>query len=286
MCVAGGDTPDPPVISCLSCKRYGTEEFIRSRRTELVVPCLTEGSCAAQHFRWRLFNVTTDDNPVQAVLNSQMTPTGTTGRNLVVNSNVLDSRTVYRFELTVTEKHRDGAGFASLTLRPNAPPRGGTCDVSPRQGTTLSTQFTFTCTGWADNDLPLEYRFATSRKKNALRRNRTVLYTGFRSQYVANSLPLGDKRNNYTIYAFVSVVDRFGGKTEVKMDKEVVVEPLTNTFDTTAVEEAALNAIERVENEFGDDPQRVTETCGKGSFVSVSREYCILFSDRFHNGNY
>jgi hypothetical protein len=131
----------------------------------------------------------------------------------------------------------------------------------------LSTQFTFKCTGWVDNDLPLEYRFATAREKNALRRDRTVLYTGFRSQYVANSLPLGDQGNNYTIYVFINVVDRFGGKTEVILDKGVVVEPLTNSSDIAAVEEVALNAIQRVENELGDDAQRVTETCGKGSFV-------------------
>ena len=250
----------------MSCERYGTEEFIPSRRTELVVPygCSSEASCDVPTFQWRLLNVTADDNPVRVFLDSQMTPTGTNRRNFVIHSDVLDSRTVYRFELTVTERNRDGVGFASLTLRPNAPPSGGTCDVSPRQGTTLSTQFTFTCTGWTDKDSPLlEYRFATGRQKNALRRDRTILYTGFRSQYIANSLPLGAKQNNYTIYVFVSIVDRFGGETEVDMNKEVVVEPLAGTSDTAAVEEAALNALERVENEFGDDPQRVTETCGK-----------------------
>ena len=262
VCVTTGDPPEPPSISCLSCGRYGTEEFIPSSRTELVVQCKNDG-CTGQTFQWRIFNVTNDRNSVQAILDNQMTPTGTNGRNLVVNPNVLDSRTVYRFELTVTERNRDGVGFSSLTLRPNAPPSGGTCDVSPRQGRTLSTQFTFTCTGWTDNDLPLEYRFATSRKKTAVRRDRAALYTGFRSQYVAGSLPLGDERNNYTIYVFVSVIDRFGGETEVEMNREIVVEPLASTSDAAAVEEAALKALERVENEFGDDPQRLTETCGK-----------------------
>jgi polycystin 1 len=213
-----------------------------------------------------LLNVTKDDNPVRVFLDSQITPTGTSRHNFVIYSDVLDSSTVYRFELTVTERNRDGVGFASLTLRPNKPPSGGTCNVSPRQGTTLSTQFTFTCTGWADTDSPrLEYRFATGRQKNAQRRDRTILYSGFRSQYTADSLPLGNKENNYTIYVFVSILDRFGGETEVNMNREVVVKPLTvrGTSDTAVVEEAAVKALERVENEFGNDPQKMTETCGK-----------------------
>jgi hypothetical protein len=258
VCVTAGDPPEPPSIGCLSCDRYGTEEFISSKRTELVVQCKNADSCAGQTFQWRLFNVTNDSISVPVILDNQMTSTGTNGRNLVINSNVLDSRTTYRFELRVTERNREGVGFSSVTLRPNAPPSGGTCDVSPRQGKTLSTQFTFTCTGWLDNDSPLEYRFATSQKKTAVGRDRAILYTGFRSQYVADSLPLGDERNNYTIYVFVSVIDRFGGETEVDMNNEVLVEPLT----TTAVEEAALNALNRIEKEFGDDPQKVTETCG------------------------
>ena len=198
---------------------------------------------------------------MEMIVDSRASSTGTSRRNLVVNSNTLDSSTVFRFELVVTERNRDGVGFASLTLRPNTPPRGGTCEVVPRRGITLLTQFTFLCHGWRDNDSPLEYRFATGSKRS-LRYQRSIIYKGFRSQYVADSLPLGDMESNYTIYVFITVLDRFGSETEVEMDGEVVVEPLPDASNADVVEKTALALLEKVENNFGDDPQRLTETCG------------------------
>ena len=263
MCVTKNKQLNAPLIDCLSCERYGTERFISSTTTELVVECSEESNCQDLSVRWRLYNVTDNEKPEEVILDDKKTPTGTRRRNLVVYPNVLDSSTVYRFELTVTESNRDedDFGFASFTLPPNSPPKNGSCSISPQRGITLSTQFTFSCSRWIDDDLPLEYQFSTGRHMDASRRDRVIIYRGFQNRYVADSLPAGSANNNYTIYVFAKVSDRFGGETEVEI-QPLVVEPLPDTSNTTAFEEIALNALTRVETEFGNDPQRVTETCG------------------------
>eukprot|EP00741_Cyanophora_paradoxa_P011504 tig00020557_g11114.t1 len=51
-----------------------------------------------------------------------------------------------------------GSGYAELQFALNAPPTGGTCEVSPANGTALETEFTVSCRGWADAELPLTYQ--------------------------------------------------------------------------------------------------------------------------------
>ena len=212
----------------------------------------------------------------EVILDDDQTTTGTRYRNLVVNPDVLDSSTVYRFELTVGESHRDdNFGFASLTLHPNRPPAGGSCDVSPRRGISLSTPFTFDCSGWIDDDSPLQYRFSTGQKIDTPRRDRAIIYRGHQNQYVSDILPAGSKDNNFTVYVFASVLDRFGQETEVEMQREVVVERLTNQ---SAFQPVVVHAFERIENVFAGDAQKLMETCGRYPLLTAQ---FALMSNRY-----
>ena len=57
-----------------------------------------------------------------------------------------------------------GASTASITLRPNQPPRDGTLVVTPSRGQAVHGVFEANTYGWADDapSLPLKYRFACS----------------------------------------------------------------------------------------------------------------------------
>ena len=82
--------------------------------------------------------------------------------NLVLPSSPpsLTAGATYTFALSVTA-NQDECGFATLDLTVNAPPFGGTLEVSPPSGLVLNTTFELTAAGWVDDadDLPLMYTY-------------------------------------------------------------------------------------------------------------------------------
>lgn len=49
-------------------------------------------------------------------------------------------------------------GFSDFRFTVNRPPSGGFCEVSPREGVTLSTIFAIKCDAWFDEDTPIKYK--------------------------------------------------------------------------------------------------------------------------------
>lgn len=81
-------------------------------------------------------------------LDESATCTGSHCSKLVVHSDVLDSRKSYTFTLNVSQPGRGRWGSASLTILPNNPPHGGTCELSPQSDIRgLETVVTFKCSG-------------------------------------------------------------------------------------------------------------------------------------------
>lgn len=133
--------------------------------------------------------------------------------NIIFEKNTLQGNKEYKLDVTATLP--DGIyGRASISFQVNAPPTGGTCDVQPRVGHVLATQFKFWCAGWRDPDEPLNYEIAHVRNAAEF-----LLYYGG----VANTsigLPLGDG-DNYTINITVRVSDRLGASTLVSLQVQV-----------------------------------------------------------------
>lgn len=84
--------------------------------------------------------------------------------NLVIpgDERLLEENTKYKIRVVVTLT----TGFTytqEITFITNSPPsildgRGG-CSVTPTEGLVLTTEFEISCSGWSDEDLPLNYEF-------------------------------------------------------------------------------------------------------------------------------
>lgn len=84
--------------------------------------------------------------------------------NLVIpgDKQILEENTKYRIRVEVTLA--TGFTFAEeIMFITNSPPRildgRGGCSVTPREGLVLTTEFKINCSGWSDEDLPLNYEF-------------------------------------------------------------------------------------------------------------------------------
>ena len=87
--------------------------------------------------------------------------------NLVIpgDGNVLENSSKYKIRTIMTLSN--GFTFAEeLIFITNSPPRiadeRGGCSVTPNEGFVLTTKFNISCSGWLDDELPLNYelRFA------------------------------------------------------------------------------------------------------------------------------
>lgn len=87
----------------------------------------------------------------------------------------------------------------------NSLPFGGTCDVDKRQGEALKTLFTFKCSGWNDEDKPLNYKFL----HNSSDGTEITLQSGYASKASA-TLPVGDEKQHYTVQVLVIITDFLG----------------------------------------------------------------------------
>ena len=62
---------------------------------------------------------------------------------------------LYFFVFRLLIEHR---GFSDFVFTVNIPPRGGFCNINPREGVTIQTTFFIRCGNWEDEDTPLAYR--------------------------------------------------------------------------------------------------------------------------------
>jgi hypothetical protein len=64
---------------------------------------------------------------------------------------------IYKLEYSVMISSRNLSSSAFLLIYVNFPPDHGTCDITPKKGTVLNTQFTITCSDFVDKDGFLVY---------------------------------------------------------------------------------------------------------------------------------
>ena len=155
-------------------------------------------------------------------------------RFLALAPDALAAGYAYRFRLDASDAN--GAAAAFLTLRRNAPPAGGSLAVSPQTGTALSTVFTVTAAGWADDDAPLAYRF-TARVVGAPAAEREQQLQDFSplASY-RGTLPGGLDAEGGAVVVAVRVRDALGA-TSAAAEVEVA-----STWPALATEAAATEA--------------------------------------------
>ena len=97
----------------------------------------------------------------------------------------------------------------------------GECSISPSSGVALSTNFTFTCDKWTDDQSSLIYELSYGGNKSQTIFSYHTGLTSFDAS-VTSWLIAGDESKNYTLTVAFTVKDSLGSKAAVQyVDVEV-----------------------------------------------------------------
>jgi REJ domain/HYR domain/FG-GAP repeat len=138
-----------------------------------------------------------------------------------VKPRVLTQRSVYIVTVKASLRS-DPSKFsvAEIEVPMNLVPRPGTCSASPSFGEPLVTSFTFTCSNWVDEDLPLAYRFELQSAPNGV----PYMLRDFivdASSATVSALPLTSTAGNgkHTVRAYVQ--DALGASAHFDFDVDM-----------------------------------------------------------------
>lgn len=152
--------------------------------------------------------------------------TGINGRNLAVKEDVLNANKGHYFHLTVQSHRHSKPGNATMFLKPNEPPVGGTCNLtvvtspviteSTSKVTALIDRILITCSGWRDLDDPMESPLTYSMY---VQRGGIGILTGdwyplYRGTQGYGYFYLSQWAEETNIYVHVDVIDRMGATAE------------------------------------------------------------------------
>ena len=133
---------------------------------------------------------------------SQVLSVGRNIVNLVLKKNCLPGRSVpYTFSLS------SGRSYSSIPVIVNIPPLPGTFEVSPKNGTAVSTKFLFLASKWYDDDLPLSYAFGYYSDSDG---KALIVQDLSESTYGYSFLPAGSSAVNHDVTCYVKVLDSLG----------------------------------------------------------------------------
>jgi len=105
------------------------------------------------------------------------------------------------------------------------------CDIHPKKGRVLKTEFNVTCYGWEDEDLPLSYQLSYQSAEGLV-----IISSGKESSFITG-LPQGNQSENYVVKLQALISDSLGDAYTVQVI--VQVEPLSSRAEViTAVSKA------------------------------------------------
>lgn len=178
--------------------------------------------------------------------------------NLVLKPGALPQSTITTCSVKVTDPYSGSSGSSEIVLEPNNPPNTGTCFSNPDTGSALETDaFTFKCTGWRDDDMPLSYRFATLRQIKGIWHEDISFGSWSNSESLTIPLaPAGLSKDDYKVkirayvrdsasgieaYTYndftITVYDSLNqGISLTKKEREFQLKTMSETVDTLAAE--------------------------------------------------
>ena len=171
-------------------------------------------------------------------------------RALVIAPSALVGGATYRLRATVTTA-RGQFGFAEIELVVNSAPTLGTCSSTPSTGVAVNTSFRLECSGWVDDDVPLQYMFWVGR---------TPLSGWLRRAHVTTVLPEPETGPNLTTTALVR--DAMQAEAHFDFIVGVARSAATHPADLDAQIDAAITA--------GDDQLASALISGSASRLRVS----------------
>ncbi|KAL6094663.1 uncharacterized protein ACO6RY_16023 [Pungitius sinensis] len=204
----------PVIVECVSCAVLSSHHYINYNS-----PIILSGQCGQcddqTQFKWRA----EDQTGMTLDLNEASTSTGRHSPNLVVRSGVLQAGQTYTFTLNASQPGTELWGSGSLTIRPNNPPQGGLCDLSPESDIRLlETVVTYSCSGWRGRGARASQLIYTFQAAPCGSTGTTcpllTLYRGTRSTF-GSLVPMGSpgrERNESEITVTLLIEDYLGAK--------------------------------------------------------------------------
>ncbi|XP_061191553.1 uncharacterized protein LOC133199700 [Saccostrea echinata] len=129
-----------------------------------------------------------------------------------------------------------------IHLHMNSPPTGGCCEVMPKEGLVLQTEFMVVCRDWRagaedyntphqQTKVPLLYtvRYRTSSS------DQVTVYQGYEASTPSFMLPSGAASQGYRVTVEVEVEDRFGDKTQTNVTVTVKKIPQNENRDLNEI---------------------------------------------------
>ena len=137
--------------------------------------------------------------------------------NLVTREGKLQGNATYLVTVTgvTSGGHSSVARYPFIT---NSPPAGGTCKVDRLEGKAWETTFAFVCTGWHDEDLPLNYRFRYNSSDGI-----EMVFKSGTSNKATGTLPVGDPNEDYKLHVQVHIIDGLGSSVETWINVKVSI---------------------------------------------------------------
>ena len=241
---------------------------------EQVCVDLTNTSIAQLQVTYDSFslNQTSDDTNLTQ---QYIEPNQTSRIKLVLHPNVLVAGLKYTFRLSATD-NLGQLGYSQITIAPTSPPTTGYVNIQPSTGSSLSTEFTITCSAASTTDeaQPLEYQYGIviqAVNSGNLAENDIQWLTGrLRSEQHKTLLPTSTMGGNTTI--IVRVSNRYGASTDLFGNVSVSDSPdtfpsvltrITNDEERNKIWTTALSSITALLLELSQS---------SGSFITVKRD--------------
>ena len=132
---------------------------------------------------------------------------------IVVKPGALEADSTYTFTINVTGSD-GGTTIMSKNVVVAGPPQGGTCTVIPLFGIALETEFTISCSGWQDENLPLKYAYYSQTTG-------AVIQTQSTNSYYNNVLQAGDSNNENQLQIVATIVNQLSASSTFKLNVTV-----------------------------------------------------------------
>jgi len=133
-----------------------------------------------------------------------ITTTSLDSSSIVIKEDSLDGGKYYRLAVFV-QTMEGQRGMSAHDISTSSPPTGGTCSITPSNGTSLKTVFNLSCSDWESDSNPLSYRF-----QYQLQNGLHGLLFDSSSSSVSSWLPSGNLSWNYAVKVNVTVTDKNG----------------------------------------------------------------------------
>ncbi|XP_015751283.1 PREDICTED: sperm receptor for egg jelly-like isoform X1 [Acropora digitifera] len=205
-------TVESSIDFSIRCKINCGSKVAANKKMVIESTCKGLSCKSGQRYNWTLYMhdpMAYDETWLPVIDFKEKTLTELDSPNIVIKGkldewdNALQDDSVYKLVATLYLDD-DSVEESEITFKTNSAPHFGNCSVTPESGYAVTTEFTISCQGWSDDDLPLcyEFRYHTNTGGFVIQRGSSAKTT--------TRLPVGNPFFEYAIGLEVLITDGLG----------------------------------------------------------------------------